>query len=61
MVIFFTTLHDKRDNFNFAIITFPHLDSIMPTAPEYGVYISQLRRYTRACRLYQRFDNFTVF
>jgi hypothetical protein len=33
----------KRDDFNFAIINFPHHDCNIPTAPPYGVYnISQL-------------------
>ena len=48
--------YDKRDDFNFVIIKFPHLDSIyIPTAPANGVYISQLVRYARACSLYSDF------
>ena len=31
---------------------FPNLDSNIPTAPEYTVYIPQLRSYARACILY---------
>ena len=44
--------YDKGDDYNFAIINCPHLDSNIPTAPAYGVYISQLVRYARACSLY---------
>ena len=34
-------LYDKRDDFNFSIINFPHFDSNIPNAPTYGVYISK--------------------
>ena len=34
-----TTLYDKKDNFKIAIINFQQLDSNIPTAPVYGVYI----------------------
>jgi len=47
MVKFSTTKYDKRDDFNFSIINFPHLN--MLTAPAYGVYISQLMRDAIAC------------
>ena len=50
-----TRLYDKRDDFNFAIINFPHLDSNIPLSPSYGVYISQLIRYARACSSYGDF------
>ena len=38
-----TKIYDKRDDFNFAIVNFPFLDST-----PYGVYISQLIRFARA-------------
>ena len=44
-----TKLYDKRDDFNFPIVNFPFLDSNIPSSPAYGVYISQLIRYARAC------------
>ena len=44
-----TKIYDKRDDFNFQIINFPNLQSNIPTSPAYGVYISQLIRYARAC------------
>ena len=51
----YTKLYDKRDDFNFPIVNFPYLDSNIPTSPAYGVYISQLIRYARACCDYTDF------
>ena len=48
-----TRLYNKRDDFNFPIINFPFLSSNIPSAPAYGVYVSQLIRYARACSNYQ--------
>lgn len=42
-------IYDKRDDFNFKIVNFPHLDGDVPKATSYGVYISQLIRFSRAC------------
>ena len=50
-----TKLYDKRDSFNFPIVNFPFMSSNIPSAPAYGVYISQLIRYSRACDQYQDF------
>ena len=50
-----TRLYDKRDDFNFPIVNFPSLSSNIPSAPAYGVYVSQLIRYARACSNYQDF------
>jgi len=50
-----TRLYDKRDDFNFPIVNFPFLCSNIPSPPAYGVYISQLIRYSRACSKYQDF------
>jgi hypothetical protein len=50
-----TKLYDKRDDFNFSIVNFPFICSNIPAAPAYGVYISQLIRYSRACGSYQDF------
>ena len=52
---FFTTIFDKRDNFNFDIVNFPFLSSNIPTNPAYGVYISQLIRISRICCEYNAF------
>ena len=50
-----TSLYDKRDDFNFHITNFPFLSSNIPSAPAYGVFISQLIRYARACSSYECF------
>ena len=50
-----TSIYDKRDDFNFHIINFPFLSSNIPTSPAYGVFISQLIRYARACSSYECF------
>jgi hypothetical protein len=41
-----TKPHDKRDDFNFPILNFPCMCNIQES-PAYGVYISQLIRYSR--------------
>jgi hypothetical protein len=46
------SLYDKRDYFDFAIVNFPSLCSNIPLSPAYGVYVSQLIRYARACFAY---------
>ena len=50
-----TKLYDNRDDFNFPIVNFPFLSSNIPSAPAYGVYVSQLIRYAGACSNYQDF------
>ena len=50
-----TKLDDKWNYFNFPIVNFPSLCSNIPEAPVYGVYISKLIRYFRACGSYQDF------
>ena len=47
-----TSIYDKCDDFNFHITNFPFLNSNIPTSPAYGVFISQLIRYARACSSY---------
>ena len=34
-------LYDKRDDYNFAIVNYPFLDSNIPEGPAYGTYISR--------------------
>ena len=46
---FHLSVYDKRDDFSFRIVNFPHIDSNIPANPAYGVYISQLVRYVRIC------------
>ena len=43
------------DDIGFPIVNFPFLDSNIPSSPAYGVYISQLIRYARACSNYRDF------
>jgi hypothetical protein len=43
-----TSLYDKRDDFDFAIVNFPFLCSNVSLSPAYCVYISQVIRYARA-------------
>ena len=50
-----TSLYDKRDDFIFHITNFPFLCSNIPSSPAYGVFISQLIRYARACSSYECF------
>ena len=44
--------YDKRNDFNFQFTNFPFLSSNIPASPAYGVFISQLIRYARACSSY---------
>jgi hypothetical protein len=51
-----TPLYDKCDDLNFANVNFPFLCSNIPLSPAYGVYISQLIWYSRACSTYENFS-----
>ena len=43
-------IYDKRDDFDFDIlVNFPFLNDDVPRRPSYGVYISQLIRFSRVC------------
>ena len=48
-----TSIYDKRDDFNFHITNFTLLSSNISFLPAYGVFISQLIRYARACSSYE--------
>ena len=50
-----TYIYDKRDDFNFHITNFPFLSSNVQSLPTYGISISQLMRYARACSSYECF------
>ena len=50
-----TRLYVKRDDFNFSIVNFPFFRSNIPSAPAYGVYVSQLVHFARAPCKYQDF------
>ena len=50
-----TCLYDKRDDINFNIVNFPFLNSNIPSSPAYGVFVSQLVRYSRSSSDYLDF------
>ena len=50
-----TSLYDKRDDFSFHITNCPFLSSNIPSSPAYGVFISRLIPYDRACYSYECF------
>ena len=52
-----TTVYDKRDDFKFTIVNFPHLSSNIPCRQAYGVYISQLVRIGRICNDFVQFKD----
>ena len=54
-------IYDKRDDFNFEIVNFPFLDGDVPRSPSYGVYISQLICFTKACSNVDDFNNKSLF
>ena len=43
-----TKFNDKRDDFDLGIVNFPFLNGDIPRRTSYGVYISQVIRFTRA-------------
>jgi hypothetical protein len=45
----------ERYYLNFPIVNFPFICSNIAAAPAYGVYISQLIKYSRGCSSYQDF------
>ena len=52
---FFSPPAHLSDDLNFHITNFPFLSSNIPSSPAYGVFISQLIRYARACSSYECF------
>ena len=56
-----TKIYDKRDDFSFDIVNFPFIDGDVPKPPSYGVYISQLIRFTRAYSHVTDFNNHNKF
>ena len=61
MILVSTKIYDKRDHFNFDIVNFPFLDGDVPQRPFYGVYISQLIRFSRASSHVTNFNNRNKF
>ena len=55
MLILRMKLYDKGYDLNFPIVNFSFICSNIPAVPPYGVSISQLIRYSRACGSYNDF------
>jgi hypothetical protein len=56
-----TKIYDERDDFDFNIVNYPHLDGDVPHVTSYGVYISQLIRFARACSRVDDFNERNLF
>jgi len=54
-------IYDKRDDFDFNIVTFPQLDGDVPSSPSYGTYLSQLIRFARVCNRVEDFNERNSF
>ena len=54
-------IYDKRDDFNFEIVTLQFLEEDVPHSSSYGVYISQLIRFARVCSNVDDFNNRNLF
>ena len=54
---FVTSLYDKRKDFNFQIVNYPFLCGNVPKRQSYGVFLSQVIRFSRVCMKYQCFIN----
>jgi hypothetical protein len=50
-----TKSYDKRDDFDFPIVNFPLIWSNIQAASAFGVYLSQVIRYSRVCGSFQDF------
>jgi hypothetical protein len=55
-----TKLYEKHDDITFPIVNFPFNNSSISTSPSYGVYISQLMRYSWACAQYIDFQDISA-
>ena len=55
-----TSIFDKRDDFDFPIVSFPTLSGNIPTKSSYGVFIGELVRYARAYTHYKDFNTRTM-
>ena len=53
-------MYDKRDKFGFAIVNFPDLSGNIGTGQSYGVFISQLVRFSRYCQKFVDFKERTL-
>ena len=51
------SIFGKRDTFDFHNVNFPDLSGNIPTPPAYGMYTSQLIRYSQTCYNYDSFSS----
>ena len=58
--VVFSSIYDKRDNFDFPIVNFPTLTGNIPKKSSYGVFVGELVRYARACTYYEDFQSRTL-
>jgi len=58
--VVFSSIYDKRDNFDFPIVNFPTLTGNIPKKSSYGVFVGELVRYVRACTYYEDFQSRTL-
>ena len=49
-------IYDKRDDFNFEIVNYPHMTSNIPINPAYGIYVSRLIAFARVCTDFSDFS-----
>jgi hypothetical protein len=56
-----TKIYDKRDDFDFNIVNYPHLVGDVPHATSYGVNISQLIRFAGECSRVDYFNERNLF
>ena len=54
-------IYNKRDGFKLEVENFPFLDGDVSRSPSWGVYISQLIRFTRVCSNVDDFNNRNLF
>ena len=54
-------IYDKWDDFYYEIVNFSFLDGDVSRSPSYGVYISQLIRFSRVCSNVDDFNNRNSF
>ena len=48
-------LFDKREDFNFTVLNYPHACGNIPSAPTHGIFISQLIRF---CNMNSSYKNY---
>eukprot|EP00033_Pygsuia_biforma_P002041 GCRY01002269.1.p1 GENE.GCRY01002269.1~~GCRY01002269.1.p1 ORF type:complete len:200 (+),score=43.24 GCRY01002269.1:599-1198(+) len=55
------TVYDKRRDFPFKVVLYPHASSCIPPSILYGVFTSQLHRFSQICTSLDEFATNTVW